>query len=136
MFTLEGVNLEWNLSEFGANSCIFTHFLSDLRIMQRSSSDPWGHSKKSENTKFHLNFTLNSLFSEIYSLESEHFHSLFLESRYPWINWLELVTRFQLQKSESSTDNDPHLVILIIKCKMKYISLSQKNYAHSFESAQ
>ena len=98
----------------------------------RYSSDPWGHSKKSENTKFHLNFTLNSLFSEIYSLESEHFHSLFLESRYPWINWLELVTRFQLQKSESSTDNDPHLVISIIKCKMKYISLS----LHSFESAQ
>ena len=46
------VNLEWNLNEFGAKNCIFTIFGVTSGITRRSSSDPWGHSKKSENTFF------------------------------------------------------------------------------------
>ena len=56
---------------------IFSLFLEwPQGSLEASSSDPWGHSKKSENTIF----APNSLVFEIHFLKSENFHTLFLES--------------------------------------------------------
>ena len=68
---------------FEQKKCIFTLFGATSWITRRSSSDTWGHSKKSGNTfllKIHSNFTLNSLVFEIHSLKVKIFTHYLLES--------------------------------------------------------